>query len=71
MTGPPMIGLWSKERDRYKAKVKQSFISRQASRIKPTIKQTGRGRLLQRGDPSLPYRLAFKGKGHVVGPGYA
>ena len=26
---------------------------------------------MQRGDLSLPYRLAFKGKGHVVGPGHA
>ena len=27
--------------------------------------------LLQEGDPSLFHNLAFKGKGHVVGPGHA
>ena len=39
----------------------------------PSIEnQTGwSGCLLQRGESSLPYRLAFKGKGHVVGPGHA
>ena len=40
------------------------------SRIK---NQTGRPglHLLQEGDPSLFHRLAFKGKGHAVGPGHA
>lgn len=39
-------GPWSKERDRYRAKVKQTFISHQASRIN----LSGQGGLLRKGD---------------------
>lgn len=62
------MGPWLKEWDWYKAKFKQSFILRQASRMK----LTSQGRDSYReGHPSLFLRLAFKGKDHVVGPGHA